>query len=243
MTPHQIEAATALGWPAQDEFHIAGWRVFTGLGPVGRVNSCWPLDFDGSDVEAAIDRVETRYRSKDLPSQFKLIVDGAAPPDLYQRLIRRGYHTASHVAVMTHSGDMPSPTHNVTITSAVTDAFAAVVTQTSPTPLDGQERLDILGRVPNPSAFGEIIIEGELVAIGLASFTGQSAGIASMRTKPEFRQCGYARSILRAVSNKARDAGARTLWLQVETDNLAALALYESEGFGGAYHYKTMRLG
>ena len=85
MAPYQIETATALGWPPQDEINIAGWRVFTGLGPVGRVNSCWPVDFDGSDVEAAIKRVEVHYRTKNLLPQFKLIVDGAAPADLQGR--------------------------------------------------------------------------------------------------------------------------------------------------------------
>jgi hypothetical protein len=93
LPPRQIEAATALGWPAQDETNIAGWRVFSGLGPVGRVNSCWPLVFDGDDVEAAIDQVEAHYRAKMLPPQFKLIVNDAAPAGLYDRLIARGYQT------------------------------------------------------------------------------------------------------------------------------------------------------
>ena len=203
MTLHEIEAATARGWPAQDETNIAGWRVFSGLGSVGRVNSCWPLEFDGSNSEAAIDQVEAHYLAKALRPQFKLIVDGAAPADLYQLLIRRGYHAASHVAVMTLNRALPPPSHPVLIAPHVTCAFAAMVTQTSPTRSDGQERVDILSRVPNPSAFGEITIDGELVAVGLATFTGRSAGIASMRTKPEFRQLGYARSILRAVSARA----------------------------------------
>jgi N-acetylglutamate synthase len=243
MTPYQVEAATALGWPAQDETTIAGWRVFSGLGPVGRVNSCWPLAFDGNEVEAAIDLVEAHYRAKSLSPQFKLIVDGAAPADLYKRLMARGYQTASDVAVMTNTKPLPAPLHTVAITPCVTQAFAAVVTETSPSAIDGQERVDILRRVPNPSAFGSIAIDGDLVAVGLATFTGASAGIAAMRTKPEHRQRGFARSILRAVSSKARDAGATTLWLQVETDNMAAVRLYRSEGFDVAYHYKTMRLG
>jgi N-acetylglutamate synthase len=241
MTPYQIEAATALGWPAQDETVIAGWRVFSGLGPVGRVNSCWPLAFDGDDVEAAIDQVEAHYRAKRLPPQFKLIVDGAMPLDLYNRLIARSYQTISQVAVMTADSSLSPPQHDVTITSAISEAFAAVVTETSPTPIDGQERVDILRRVPNPSAFGAISVDGQIVAVGLATFTGQSAGIAAMRTKPAHRKKGYARSILRAVAADARAAGAGTLWLQVETDNVPAMALYQCEGFEVVYHYKTMR--
>jgi N-acetylglutamate synthase len=242
LTPHQIEAATALGWPAQDETNIAGWRVFSGLGPVGRVNSCWPLAFDGTDVETAIDQVEAHYRAKMLPPQFKLIVEGAAPVDLYDRLIARGYQTISHVAVMTADSALSPPQHDVLIAPTVTEAFAAVVTETSPTPIDGQERIDILRRVPNPSAFGSISVDGQMVAVGLATFTGQSAGIAAMRTKSAHRKQGYARSILRAVAANARVAGAGTLWLQVETENVPAVALYEREGFEVVYHYKTMRL-
>jgi N-acetylglutamate synthase len=143
---------------------------------------------------------------------------------------------------MTANSALSPPQHAVSITPTVTQAFAAVVTETSPTPIDGQERVDILHRVPNPSAFGAISVDGQMVAVGLATFTGQSAGIAAMRTKPSHRKQGYARSILRAVAAKARVAGAGTLWLQVETDNAPAVALYRSEGFEVVYHYQTMRL-
>jgi N-acetylglutamate synthase len=243
MTPHQIEAATALGWPAQFETNIAGWRVFTGLGPVGRVNSCWPLTFEGSDVNVAIDQVEAHYRLKGLQPQFKSIVGSTNPIDLPERLAKRGYRRISLVAVMTATTPLSPPDHFVAITPAVTPEFAAVMTETSPTALDGQERAEILARVPNPSAFGSISLNGQKAAVGLATFTGNSAGIAAMRTRPVFRKQGYARSILRAVGAQARNDGAETLWLQVETDNIPAVALYESEGFGVAYHYETVRLG
>lgn len=243
MTPNQIEAATALGWPAQDEVNIAGWRVLTGLGAVGRVNSCWPLAFTHGNVEAAIDQVEAYYNAKGLPPQFKMIIGGAQPEDMPQRLTARGYRRTSHVGVMTAPIKLLAPEHRATITTCVTPAFASVVTETSPTPLDGKERLEILSRVPKKSSFGSISINGEMVAVGLAAFTGESAGIASMRTKREHRQKGYARSILRAVAAGAMHQGARTLWLQVETDNVPAKHLYESEGFRVAYQYETVRLG
>jgi N-acetylglutamate synthase len=242
LTPHQIEAATAIGWPAQSETNIAGWRVFSGLGPVGRVNSCWPLNFHGDDGEAAIDAVEAHYRALGLPPQFKLIVDGTNPPDLYERLVARGYTQASHVAVMITTTGLARPKHEVAISPTVTQDIIDVINQTSPSDLDARERAEILGRVPNPSAFGSIDIDGAMAAVGLATFTGQSAGIAAMRTKPDHRQRGYARSILRAVGHRAFEAGAVLLWLQVETDNVPARRLYESEGFSTLYHYKTMRL-
>jgi N-acetylglutamate synthase len=242
VTPHEIEAAMAIGWPALKEVNIAGWRVFTGLGAVGRVNSCWPLAFDGSDLSAAIDEVEHHYRAHKLAPQFKCIEDGAEPAMLPEQLIARGYKVVSHVAVMICPQRLPKPNQAVVVRSRVSDAFVDVVTETSPTPIDGKERGDILHRVPVPSAFGEISVEGEVAAVGLATFTGDSAGIAAMRTKPAYRQRGLARAILRAVSAQAFDAGANHLWLQVETSNMAASQLYRSEGFETLYHYQTWRL-
>jgi N-acetylglutamate synthase len=242
MTPFEIETATALGWPASSETVIEGWRVFAGLGQVGRVNSCWPLTFDGANVEAAITEVETHYKTFGLVPQFKVTQRACAPSNLDERLKARGYLVKNTTLVMTHSGLLDASVHQVVLTERVTPAIVDVVNQTSPNQFDARERAEILGRVPYPSAFGAIETEGQTVAVGLATLTGASAGIASMRTRAEYRQNGYARSILRAISARARDSGAQTLWLQVENDNVPAIRLYESEGFVVAYAYQTLRL-
>ena len=85
-------------------------------------------------------------------------------------------------------------------------------------------------------------LNGALAAAGLCTFAGDSAGIAAMRTQADFRNQGLARSILRAVTGRAYEAGYRLFWLQVETNNAPALHLYEREGFATAYQYQTVRL-
>lgn len=239
---HLIEQATARGWPAAREVRIDGWPVYSGAGFVGRTNSCWPLIYAGRSVEASIDAVEANYRALGLASQFKLVMDRADPFDLSERLRRRGYRIVSQVAVMTFDGLLAAPEHSVDIEPHVTADFIQIVSQTSQIGGDGQERVDILGRVPNPSAFGIVRQQGALAAAGLCAFAGDSAGIAAMRTQANFRNQGLARSILRAVAGKAYEAGFRLFWLQVETNNAPALHLYESEGFATAYQYQTVRL-
>ncbi len=239
---HQIEQATALGWPAARMDIIDGWQVFSGLGFVGRTNSCWPLSYGGGSVEASIDQVEAYYRALSLAPQFKLVTDGTDPLDLSDRLAWRGYRIASQVAVMTREGPMAAPEHVVDIEPKVTADFIQIVSETSHSGGDGQERVDILGRVPNPSAFGIVRLNGALAAAGLCTFAGDSAGIAAMRTQADYRNRGLARSILRAVMGRAYEAGYRLFWLQVETNNAPALHLYESEGFATAYQYQTLRL-
>jgi N-acetylglutamate synthase len=238
----RIEQATARGWPAARMDIIDGWQVFSGLGYVGRTNSCWPLTQEGTDVDASIDRVEAYYRALGLAPQFKLVTGGADPLDLSDRLALRGYRTVSQVAVMTREGPMAAPEHLVDIEPKVTADFIQIVSETSHSGGDGEERVDILYRVPNPSAFGIVRQSGVLAAAGLCTFAGDSAGIAAMRTQADFRNQGLARSILRAVTGRAYEAGYRLFWLQVETNNAPALHLYESEGFATAYQYQTVRL-
>jgi ribosomal protein S18 acetylase RimI-like enzyme len=221
---------------------IEGWDVFSGLGYVGRTNSCWPLTYEGSSVECSIDQVEGYYRALGLTPQFKLVTYGTDPLDLSDRLARRGYRVVSQVAVMTREGPMAAPEHLVDIEPKVTADFIQIVSETSHSGGDGQERVDILGRVPSPSAFGIVRLNGALAAAGLCTFAGDSAGIAAMRTQADFRNQGLARSILRAVTGRAYEASYRLFWLQVETNNAPALHLYEREGFATAYQYQTVRL-
>jgi len=239
---HRIEQATARGWPAARMDIIDGWHVFSGLGYVGRTNSCWPLSYGGGSVEASIDQVEAYYRALSLAPQFKLVTDGTDPLDLSDRLASRGYRIASQVAVMTREGPMAALERVVDIEPKVTADFIQIVSETSHSGGDGQERVDILGRVPNPSAFGIVRQNGVLAAAGLCTFAGDSAGIAAMRTQADFRNQGLARSILRTVTGRAYEAGYRLFWLQVETNNAPALHLYESEGFATVYQYQTVRL-
>lgn len=237
-----IEQATARGWPAARMDIIDGWHVFSGLGYVGRTNSCWPLSYGGSSVEGSIDQVEAYYRALSLAPQFKLVTDGTDPLDLKERLDRRGYRIVSQVAVMTREGPAAAPEHLVDIEPKVTADFIQIVSETSHSGGDGQERVDILGRVPNPSAFGIIRQDGALAAAGLCTFAGESAGIAAMRTQADYRNRGLARSILRAIIGRAYETGYRLFWLQVETNNAPALHLYQNEGFATAYQYQTLRL-
>lgn len=239
---HRIEQATAIGWPAAREDQMDGWHVFAGSGFVGRTNSCWPLSYQGTDVEASVDAVEAHYHALGLAPQFKLVTGGTDPLDLHERLARRGYRLASHVAVMTFKGQIGRPDHQVEISPQVTEDFIQIVEETSHSGGDGQERIDILRRVPNPSAFGIIRQNGVLAAAGLCTFAGESAGIAAMRTHANYRNQGLARSVLRAIMGQAYAAGYRQFWLQVETNNAPALHLYEKEGFAPAYAYQTVRI-
>jgi ribosomal-protein-alanine N-acetyltransferase len=57
------------------------------------------------------------------------------------------------------------------------------------------------------------------------------AELLTIAVRPAHRRMGLARRLLAAVIGHVRNAGARTLFLEVGVDNPAARSLYEAQGF------------
>jgi ribosomal protein S18 acetylase RimI-like enzyme len=66
---------------------------------------------------------------------------------------------------------------------------------------------------------------------------GDLAGIFEMATGPAIRRRGHAANVLGSTLKWAASRGAATVWLQVVSDNLSAIALYERFGLFELYRY------
>jgi ribosomal protein S18 acetylase RimI-like enzyme len=84
-------------------------------------------------------------------------------------------------------------------------------------------------------------VDGRVVGVGFGVVEDGWLGIFGMGTAPEHRRQGVATDVLWALGAAARDRGATRRYLQVETDNDAAIALYEGLGFtvSHGYHYRS----
>jgi N-acetylglutamate synthase len=69
------------------------------------------------------------------------------------------------------------------------------------------------------------------IASGEATLDGEWLGLHDLRVEPAHRRRGLARDVLATLLEWGAEQGATTAWLHVETDNVPALALYESLGF------------
>jgi predicted GNAT family acetyltransferase len=76
-------------------------------------------------------------------------------------------------------------------------------------------------------------------AIGRCVVDGRWASFAAVEVDPEMRRRGLATTVMAALARRALDEGASAAWLQVETDNAGARALYARMGFAAhhAYHH------
>lgn len=79
-----------------------------------------------------------------------------------------------------------------------------------------------------------------ILAYGGYWLMGQEAHIVTIATHPDFRRQGLGRRLLQAMIDKAIEAGALEITLEVRASNYAAQALYKSMGFvvvGVRKHY------
>jgi len=76
---------------------------------------------------------------------------------------------------------------------------------------------------------------GELIGFAIVelrtSSDPPSANIPTIEVTPSSRGQGVGAELLRRIESSAREAGARTIWLHVDTENSTAIRLYEAHGY------------
>ena len=83
--------------------------------------------------------------------------------------------------------------------------------------------------------------DGTVVGIGRLGLAAAWGGIAAMWVDPTARRHGVGSRLLGALARHAEGAGAASLHLQTDTDNAAALGLYERHGFDRHHAYVNLR--
>jgi N-acetylglutamate synthase len=241
MSARDIELATIRTWPAAVTEERNGWFYLASGGVTGRVNAVWPLAWTGVDLNAAISDAEAWYAERNLPPRFKLTDGAIAPAHLPETLAQRGYEAVTPTLVMTAPITPREAPTDVLISPTMPQAFDAVIRETSTTDSEYDERHSIAVRAPQPAAFATFERDHRVAAIGMTAAAGDLAGVFLMRTAPHARRQGLARQILNALLVRAHDWRTYTAFLQVEANNAAAIALYESEGFTPLATYRFWR--
>jgi [ribosomal protein S18]-alanine N-acetyltransferase len=93
---------------------------------------------------------------------------------------------------------------------------------------------DEIGTVlQGPGGFGLVVHEphGDMIGFILARSVADEAEVLTLAVDPVYRRAGVGRALVEAVALSAAAAGARRLFLEVASDNNAALGLYRAAGF------------
>ena len=73
--------------------------------------------------------------------------------------------------------------------------------------------------------------EGRVLVYGVLMLAPGEAQVLNLSVAPDARRMGLGRALLRRFIDDARRLGAEQLFLEVRPSNLAAIRLYETEGF------------
>jgi ribosomal protein S18 acetylase RimI-like enzyme len=258
-----LELAAAAHWRGTQEERLGDWLLRAAGGFTGRANSALAVGDPGMPLEAATAAVTAWYRARGLPPMIAvpmpLAGEGSPPPrpgqDLDHFLAKRNWATRPGPAfVMTaEAGTAPGPLSGPALSAPALSLPPGTALRMDAEPDEawlamyhyrGRE-LPAIARTLLMSApwqcFASIRDEaGAALAIARVSAGGGWAGITAVEVSAARRRQGLGTLITRAACAQAARRGPTQVFLQVETNNTGAQALYASCGFrySHRYHYR-----
>lgn len=241
-TVRELQESAARCWPAPETAQLGAWTLRAAGGFTRRANSALPLGEPGMSDTAAAEAVAHWYGERGLPAYIQITTgDEEGDKALARTLDALGWTAEGHALLRTAPlaplADLPGA-EQVRLTR---EADAGWLARYQRTGGPGDAALAVLTGGPSvwlasvPGAAGEAP-----AAIGRCAVDGRWASIAAVETDPGLRRTGLATAVVAAMARKALDEGASGAYLQVESGNDGARALWDRLGFvtHHAYHYR-----
>lgn len=236
----RLEAVGFRAWPAASIQYDGSWQIRLTAGhPSKRLNSVNPLDpNDHDDIEVRVERAARRFGSYGRPLVFRQSPLAPAPLEAY--FDEHAWRRFDETIVMTGSIDqldIDGGMDHLPVRDIGRYVDAAIF-------VHGREQAlkpgltEVLNAIRPPS--GLFVIEDEdtgPVSTALCVHDNDLAGLFELATRADRRRAGHGREVVTAALRWARHRGAETAWLQVESANVAAAALYRGLGFKEVYRY------
>lgn len=196
---------------------LGEWQLRYEPEPVGRLrhrfNSCLGIGDPGLPLPEAAARVREFYAARDRPSRIQ---------------VERGSETEARLGAL---GWTPVPGRDSHLLLASLARVARTLASSARLRADLQEA-GAHATVTVRAADGPTDGPGsDPIARGEAGLDGDWLGVHGLEVSPTHRRRGLAGAVLAELLGWGGEHGATTVWLHVQTDNAAALALYDGLGF------------
>jgi len=235
-TIQRYEECSFNAWPALQSLIAGGWLLRFAQGHTRRANSVNALS-RSVELEEIVDFAGPFYRQLDLPLIFR--VTPLIPHEFDLRLEQQGFRLLDSVQVMTRDLSLSQP-HDPAVhwsDRPSGDWLRGVDDAAQLGDSARQVQLAMLTAQRVPTAFATLFEDGMPLAYGMAAYERGAVGLFKIVTLPQARRRGAAIRLCSSLLAWGQQQGARSAYLQVESDNQAALALYEKMGFSTAYQY------
>lgn len=241
----RFEAAGFRAWPATSIQYDGTWAIrLTASHPAKRLNSINPLDpADVRDITGRIARAAPRFEAYDRDLVLRL--SPLAGEELTLWCDARGWERFGESIVMI--ADMASLDLDGTMDQLpMRDVARFSAAHLAVRGLNASMRAgisEVVNTIEPETGLFLAEVNGRAVTTAICVHDGDLAGLFEVATAETFRGQGHARNTVLSALKWARMRGARTAWLQVETANYPAVALYSSLGFQTLYFYHYRKPG
>ena len=235
----RLEAAGFRAWPASSTAFDGTWavRVTTSF-PAKRLNSVNPLDpSDTADIAGRIARARRTFA--EFGRSIIVRQSPLAPQALIDFLDGEGWSRFDESIVMTGDltrTDLSGSVERIPIRDMARYVEASLKVHGRPATLRSG-LTTILQSIRPPTGLFVREADGEPIAVALAIYDNDLAGLLDVAVAADHRGSGIGRDVVRSALYYTLRKGAKTAWVQVEADNAAGLSLYRSLGFAEAYRY------
>jgi ribosomal protein S18 acetylase RimI-like enzyme len=241
----ELEARAVGGWRAPEEDWLGGWLLRAADGFTGRANSALAIGDPGMPLVRAVREVCAWYEARRLPPMMAVAFPMGGPDATsVDRLLEElGWPLRSGPAVVMTAEPRATPLRadpatSVSVSAAPDDDWLAMYHYRGHDlpPMARQ----LLMSAPW-QAFASVREDGQTIAIGRVAADQGWAGLTAIETHPDHRRRGLATTVTAALAAQAADRGVTGLYLQVESENVPARALYRGLGFTDhhRYHYRV----
>ena len=241
----ELEQVSSNAWVAEETERFGGWLLRANGGVTRRANSVLPIGPPPSPLDDAIEKVIQFYKERRLIPRFQM-TETSKPVELDRDLSERGFSVGLQVEVHTAAIShliQKEPEFDVLISNDISDGWMSVYSEASgydESTMDARKGL--MKRTSHVKAFALAKIERELAGVGFGVVADKWLGLFNIAVHPTMRGKGVASAVNTALSKWGHQRGARSAYLQVESENIPAQKLYEKLGFQHVYTYWYRKL-
>ncbi len=235
----RLEAAAFRAWPAASTFYDGTWSIrLTPNHLSKRLNSINPLDpNDHSELDGRIARATLRFQAAGRELTFRQTP--LASRELERYFSDNGF-TKSSESIVLYANladiNLVGALDHIPLRDINRYIDASIAVHGHDKSISG----GLYEVISNIQATARFFVSedtsGPLSSV-MCVQDGDLAGILDLATREDARHLGHARKLLIAALKWTRSRRATQVWLQVEAQNTAALALYTKIGFSEAYRY------
>jgi ribosomal protein S18 acetylase RimI-like enzyme len=219
----ELEKLSDLTWPAEQNIEFGKWQLRISDGFSMRANSVLPIGEPPIDLAAAVAQVVKIYRENKLRPTFSIALPIFDELDRY--LEQDGWNLKIDANFLIRDIGTVEVSDHPEFLIEILDYPSKLWLE-----LNSDEPLEKLMR-RYPARYGAIKIGEQVVAVGRIATLGNWSIVTRLFVNPSFRGKGVAKILMNNLLAAASKDGATKVALQVDDENGAALALYQSMGF------------